>query len=423
MSCLTHCLREGACDWTTERREGLSLPARGAGYAYLAACETSVDAPPDRAFALISDPRNLSMLHPSCRDLRFMFQHMDRDGNEAEYVFRCSGIPIYVRMKVAESESPHRYVMKQVQGPWKDYTHSFLLRPHSQGTVISQRAEFTPAPGLANRALHEWVIRQQARKEHSERIRIFARSARKPDVDDGKLPNRSKRQDSHRFAFEELYRESTARLKAYAQALEPDEAGWFSHLIGRFDRECRLWESKPFLAGYLARAERCRFRALGVIAYVYLHVGYDLPRVCSNAIREDSSLPSHRRARVFADASPHIAEAYATACGQTAIFGIFALLFRLLPGGVSMAAAVVNWILAHRCAAWAAAETLANSDERVKAEGRLWQQVDDASQRVAGSWNPLQWMRTLPLAGMVLHAVREEAQFCPRGWPSGRTTP
>lgn len=200
-----------------------------------------------------------------------------------------------------------------------------------------------------------------------------------------------------RAAFFCLYDEAMAQIRTYIDGLESQEAEWFLKVHYGFEEELRSWDLKPFLAEYLRRAEACRFRGLGVMAYIYLHVNYDLPRVCAQGLRSRHSLSLDRCACMFADSSSYIASATASVMSQSAVLGIFGPLLNAIPGGVSMAGQIAQWVLAHRCAAWQVAERLALMEDSSGEEQELWKRVESGCERVFRSPDPFRWLKSLPL--------------------------
>jgi hypothetical protein len=132
---------------------------RRRGYAYRYDQETLVLAHIDDAFAFLADPRSVSLRAPARMGVRFV-AGPPRDlglGSEREYIFRWSGIPVYVRLRVTEFEPPDRLALRQVLGPWQSYGRSFTLRRVPGGTSIAEHVDFRAMPGVLDHIVHRLV--------------------------------------------------------------------------------------------------------------------------------------------------------------------------------------------------------------------------------------------------------------------------
>jgi hypothetical protein len=119
----------------------------------------------DDAFAFLADPRSVPSLEPSWTDLRFVTgpPRSFGLGSEREYIFRWSGFPVYLRLRVAEFEPPRRLTLEQVVGPWQSYRRAFTLRPVPGGTEIAEQDDFRGAPGPIDHLVHRLVVARQLR--------------------------------------------------------------------------------------------------------------------------------------------------------------------------------------------------------------------------------------------------------------------
>jgi ligand-binding SRPBCC domain-containing protein len=134
------------------------------GYVYQFELETSVEAMAADAFAFLSDPHTLPLLDPPWLRAQLLSAAAGpvRQGSEMEYIFRWSGIPVYLRLVVTEYESPLRLVLSQAQGPWQSFCHSITLHPAGNGTVVAERMQFQAAPGVFERLMHRLVVQRQS---------------------------------------------------------------------------------------------------------------------------------------------------------------------------------------------------------------------------------------------------------------------
>lgn len=186
-------------------------------------------------------------------------------------------------------------------------------------------------------------------------------------------------------------------IAEYVETLPEPEARWYRFLGERSDAELAAWEHTPVLAGYLEAAARIRLRVFSALAFAYLHVMYDFPRFLADSFRAFPDLSPERRYRAYALGSRSVWETIVRQSKRPSVAGIAGAAMRVLPGDRPLARMAAGWFLAHRCAAWPAAEALAAADDRAKLEARLRDGVDRAG-RILLDRPPRRWMRELPLS-------------------------
>lgn len=210
----------------------------------------------------------------------------------------------------------------------------------------------------------------------------------------------------HRDAFDALFGEVTRTLGAFAETLDHEEARWFADLLAHSESEYRSWDRRPELEEYLARVARLPSRALANLAYSYLHLAWDLPRLLADSFAREPRVSRVRIRRVYAATGRPVAELARVSSVRTSVFGALAIVLRIAPGGASMGRTVGNWLLVHRCSAWSAGEKLAETADRATAERRLASGIDGAARRIFARPDPLFWLRNLPLAAALVEPPR-----------------
>ena len=100
--------------------------------------------PLEEVFAFFSDAHNLEILTPPW--LRFEVltpRPIDLAvGVTIDYRLRVRGLPIRWRSEIAAWEPPHRFVDKQIRGPYRLWDHEHLFREDRGGTLAE---EFPPS--------------------------------------------------------------------------------------------------------------------------------------------------------------------------------------------------------------------------------------------------------------------------------------
>lgn len=110
--------------------------------------------PLDEIFSFFSDAHNLEILTP--RWLKFEVltpRPIKMDvGVTIDYRLRVHGIPIRWRSEIAAWERPHRFVDKQLRGPYRLWDHEHRFHEERGGTVAEDRVLYAVLGGaLMNR--------------------------------------------------------------------------------------------------------------------------------------------------------------------------------------------------------------------------------------------------------------------------------
>ena len=113
-----------------------------------------VPRPLDEVFAFFSDAHNLEILTPPWLKFEVLTPrpiHLDV-GVTIDYRLRIHGIPIRWRSEIAAWEPPHRFVDKQLRGPYRVWDHEHCFREERGGTVSEDRVIYAvPGGALINR--------------------------------------------------------------------------------------------------------------------------------------------------------------------------------------------------------------------------------------------------------------------------------
>jgi hypothetical protein len=194
-------------------------------------------------------------------------------------------------------------------------------------------------------------------------------------------------------AFNGAYASSfgSAGIAEYAATLPGPEARWYRYLAERSDADTAAWPSQPFMRGFLEAAGHIRLRGFAMLAFAYLHLAYDFPRFLADSFRLFPDVAPAQRYRVYARGAAPVRQAMLGEA-RPSVVGLVTAMSPLLPRDRPLA---VGWVLAHRCAAWAAAEMLAAAGDRAALEAKLWTDIDRAGRALLPR-APWRWMRELP---------------------------
>jgi hypothetical protein len=211
--------------------------------------------------------------------------------------------------------------------------------------------------------------------------------------------------------FDEIYEAVTARMVDRADRLPADnERNWLKQIIADFQSERDLWPDSDPLDPYREQWARLRFRVVRLVASVFLHVSYDLPRVLANnwpARGVWSGGPSEPRGEwLYFDLRSIFSDILSTRARRLQVTGIYAPILWCVP--LKLIGNLAHWISHLREGAWRHGRTLAylNATDRADTEQRMVQAMSLA----LGDVSNLPWTFTLPGPATRL--------LCSRLWPT-----
>jgi ligand-binding SRPBCC domain-containing protein len=144
---------------------------------YLLEARTRLSRSVDDVFDFFANAHNLGSLTPDF--LRFEILTPDpiilREGAIIDYRLRLRGIPVRWGSEITVWEPPHRFVDRQVRGPYRWWVHEHRFEPADGGTLMTDRVEYGVLGGaLVNFLLVEpdlrriWQYRDREIRRHLE---------------------------------------------------------------------------------------------------------------------------------------------------------------------------------------------------------------------------------------------------------------
>ena len=117
--------------------------------------------PIDEIFAFFSDAHNLDVLTPPWLHFRILTPHpIDlRLGAIIEYRIRWRWLPLAWRTEIAAWEPPHRFIDRQVKGPYSQWVHEHTFEPRDGGTFLRDRVDYAVAGWILEPILDRFVVR------------------------------------------------------------------------------------------------------------------------------------------------------------------------------------------------------------------------------------------------------------------------
>ncbi|MDM7922999.1 MAG: SRPBCC family protein [Pyrinomonadaceae bacterium] len=116
--------------------------------------ETAIDAPPERCFALVRDPR----LHA---DTIVVHEGEFGLGQRVRFESRMLGIRQLLVVEVTEFEPPHRITDEMVSGTFREFRHVHEFLPHPTGTLMRDTVIWASPLGLLGRTADELFLRKK----------------------------------------------------------------------------------------------------------------------------------------------------------------------------------------------------------------------------------------------------------------------
>lgn len=116
-----------------------------------------VEAPLDEVFTFFSDARNLGRLTPPWLSFEVLTPEpiAMAPGVLIDYKLKWRGLPIRWRTEIEVWEPTHRFVDRQIRGPYRLWRHEHLFAEHRGGTMVEDRVSYS---ALGGRLAHRLVV-------------------------------------------------------------------------------------------------------------------------------------------------------------------------------------------------------------------------------------------------------------------------
>lgn len=112
--------------------------------------------PRDEVFPFFAEARNLETLTPPWLKFEVLTPAPIemRAGTLIDYRIRVHGIPIRWRTEITEWQAPHRFVDRQLRGPYTLWHHTHTFEERDGGTLCLDHVRYRPRGG----ALVNWLF-------------------------------------------------------------------------------------------------------------------------------------------------------------------------------------------------------------------------------------------------------------------------
>ena len=125
--------------------------------------ELIIDRPRAEVFEFFARASNLERITPAF--LRFHVNTPEpiemRKGTLIDYTLRIHGVPALWRTEIAEWDPPHRFVDRQLKGPYKLWHHTHTFSENGEGgTLMVDEVRYEVPLGLLGDVVHTLFVQK-----------------------------------------------------------------------------------------------------------------------------------------------------------------------------------------------------------------------------------------------------------------------
>ena len=136
--------------------------------------ELILPVPLDKVFSFFADAKNLEKLTPPWLRFEVLTEGpiTMAPGTLIDYRIHWRGIPLRWRTEIEVWEPPHRFVDRQIRGPYRLWRHEHLFVEQDNGTSIIDRVEYAPLGGAIAQRL---VVSRDVKRIFAYRHEVLRR--------------------------------------------------------------------------------------------------------------------------------------------------------------------------------------------------------------------------------------------------------
>lgn len=139
-------------------------------------CRTESALPPERLFDLARsvDLHVQSQQRSKERAVAGVTSGLIGEGQDVTWRARHFGIPLTMTSRVTEFNFPHSFTDEQVRGPFNAFRHIHQFQATPNGSIMTDRVEFTAPSGILGRAVERLVLARYLERLITARGRYLA---------------------------------------------------------------------------------------------------------------------------------------------------------------------------------------------------------------------------------------------------------
>jgi len=122
--------------------------------------------PLEEVFAFFSDAANLEELTPPWLHFRILtpLPIEMRAGVLIDYQIQYRIVPLRWRTEITVWEPPHRFVDRQLRGPYRQWIHEHTFEAKDGGTLMRDRVDYAVPGWLLEPLIHAWIVGPDVRR-------------------------------------------------------------------------------------------------------------------------------------------------------------------------------------------------------------------------------------------------------------------
>ncbi|MFO0863777.1 MAG: SRPBCC family protein [Gemmataceae bacterium] len=127
--------------------------------------------PIGQVFDFFSDARNLDAITPPWLHFRILtsLPIEMKPGALIDYQLRVRGLPIRWRTEITHWDPPHRFVDRQLKGPYRQWIHEHSFEEVDGGTLIRDKVDYAVPGWFLEPIIHALFVGPDVRKIFSYR--------------------------------------------------------------------------------------------------------------------------------------------------------------------------------------------------------------------------------------------------------------
>jgi lycopene cyclase domain-containing protein len=138
----------------------------------------------EEVFEFFSKAENLQRITPSWLNFKILTRLpiKIKQGRLIDYRLKLFGIPIRWKTEIVAWEPPHRFVDRQIEGPYQTWTHTHRFESKSGGTMMTDQVEYMPKGWFLAPLLNRLFVKRNVKRifdyRRKEILRIFSTTSK-----------------------------------------------------------------------------------------------------------------------------------------------------------------------------------------------------------------------------------------------------
>ena len=146
---------------------------------YIFESQVWLPAPREKVFEFFSKAENLQKMTPSWLNFKILtpMPIKVKQGSLINYRLKLFGIPIHWKTEISLWEPPHRFVDRQINGPYQTWIHTHRFESIDRGTLMADLVEYMPKGWFLAPLMNRLFVKRNVKKifdhRREEILKIF----------------------------------------------------------------------------------------------------------------------------------------------------------------------------------------------------------------------------------------------------------